>query len=88
MAYETIDRLKTYMKKKIDAIVTGEKVTFNINAHQLLDEINEMESKAKAFDNYIAEVRERVRFTENTEDDIDREIQKIINHYMGDIQND
>lgn len=50
MAYETIDRLKTYMQKKIDAIVTGEKVTFNINAHQLLDEINEMESKAKAFD--------------------------------------
>lgn len=50
MAYETIDRLKTYMQKKIDAIVTGEKVTFNINAHQLLDEINEMERKAKAFD--------------------------------------
>ncbi|MDH9161282.1 hypothetical protein PYL56_07865 [Staphylococcus succinus] len=53
MAYETIDRLKTYMQKKIDAIVTGEKVTFNINAHQLLDEINEMERKAKAFDELV-----------------------------------
>ena len=50
MAYESIDRLKKYMQKKIDAIVTGEKVTFNINAHQLLDEINDMEYKAKAFD--------------------------------------
>ena len=50
MTYESIDRLKKYMQKKIDAIVTGEKVTFNINAHQLLDEINEMDRKAKAFD--------------------------------------
>ena len=53
MAYESIDRLKKYMQKKIDAIVTGEKVTFNINAHQLLDEINEMERKAKAFDKIV-----------------------------------
>lgn len=53
MAYESIDRLKKYMQKKIDAIVTGEKVTFNINAHQLLDEINDMEHKAKAFDKLV-----------------------------------
>lgn len=53
MAYESIDRLKKYMQKKIDAIVTGEKVTFNINAHQLLDEINEMERKTKAFDKLV-----------------------------------
>ena len=53
MAYESIDRLKKYMQKKIDAIVTGEKVTFNINAHQLLDEINDMEYKAKAFDKLV-----------------------------------
>ncbi|UEH02033.1 hypothetical protein [Staphylococcus gallinarum] len=50
MAYESIDKLKKYMQKKVDAIVTGEKVTFNINAHQLLDEIKEMERKARAFD--------------------------------------
>ncbi|MDW4382519.1 hypothetical protein QI097_00495 [Staphylococcus saprophyticus] len=53
MAYESIDRLKKYMQKKIDAIVTGEKVTFNINGHQLLDEINETERKAKAFDKVL-----------------------------------
>ena len=59
MAYESIDRLKKYMQKKIDAIVTGEKVTFNINAHQLLDEINEMERKAKAFDELKKHVDEQ-----------------------------
>ncbi|NQE00222.1 hypothetical protein [Staphylococcus xylosus] len=49
-----------------------------------VDVINEMERKAKAWDNYIAEVRERVRFTENTEDDIESETQKVINYYMED----
>lgn len=57
MAYESIDRLKKYMQKKIDAIVTGEKVTFNINAHQLLNEINEMERKAKAWEELKEEMR-------------------------------
>lgn len=42
----------------------------------------DLERKARAWDNYIAEVRERVRFTENTEDDIDRETQKVIDYYM------
>ncbi|ASN72430.1 hypothetical protein AB6F27_05570 [Staphylococcus saprophyticus] len=50
MAYESIDKLKVYMQKKINAIVTGEQVKFNINAHQLLDEISELERKAKAMD--------------------------------------
>lgn len=50
MAYESVDRLKQYMQKKVDAIATGEQVKFNINAHELLDEINEMEQKVKAFD--------------------------------------
>lgn len=53
MAYESIDKLKVYMQKKINAIVTGEQVKFNINAHQLLDEISEMERKAKAFDKVL-----------------------------------
>lgn len=53
MAYENIDKLKVYMQKKIDAIVTGEQVKFNINAHQLLDEMSEMERKAKAFDEIV-----------------------------------
>ena len=53
MAYESIDKLKIYMQKKIDAIVTGEQVAFNINAHQLLDELNEMERKAKSFERIV-----------------------------------
>lgn len=52
MAYQSIDKLKVYMQKKIDAIVTGEQVKFNINAHQLLDEISEMEHKAKAWEQF------------------------------------
>ncbi len=40
--------------------------------------------KAQAWDNYIAEVRERVRFTENTEDDLEKETQKVIDYYMED----
>ncbi|UBV34080.1 hypothetical protein JGY90_10230 [Staphylococcus xylosus] len=44
----------------------------------------DLEHKAKAWDNYIAEVRERVRFTENTEDDIESETQKVIDYYMED----
>ena len=48
------------------------------------DEIKEVYRKARAWDNYIAEVRERVRFTENTEDDIENETQKVIDYYMED----
>ena len=48
------------------------------------DEIKEVYKKAKAWDNYIAEVRERVRFTENTEDDTENETQKVIDYYMED----
>lgn len=47
-----------------------------------VDAINEMERKAKAWDNYIAELRERVKITVNTEDDIERETQKVIDHFM------
>jgi len=47
-------------------------------------ELERVYRKAKAWDNYIAEVRERVRFTENTEDDIESETQKVIDYYMED----
>lgn len=48
------------------------------------DEIKEVYLKARAWNNYIAEVRERVRFTENTEDDVENETQKVIDYYMED----
>lgn len=47
-----------------------------------VDGIDMLERKAKAWDSYITEVRERVRFTENTEDDIESETQKVIDYYM------
>ena len=55
-----------------------------INPPKANRELQEVYRKAKAWDNYIAEVRERVRFTENSEDDIENETQKVINYYMED----
>lgn len=81
MAYESIDKLKIYMQKKIDAIVTGEQVKFNINAHQLLDEINEMERKAKAFDKISNLIESNyVDYGENNLEDVE----EIVNEYWED----
>lgn len=44
----------------------------------------EVYHKAKAWDKYIAEVRERARFTENTEDDIELETKKVVDYFMED----
>ena len=44
----------------------------------------EVYRKAKAWDNYIAEVRERVKITVNTDDDVERETQEVIDYYMED----
>ena len=69
MAYE-------YEKENKEAVM--------INPPKANKELQEVYHKAKAWDNYIAEVRERVRFTENSEDDIENETQKVINYYMED----
>ena len=55
-----------------------------INPPKANRELQEVYRKAKAWDNYISDVRERVRFTENTEDDIENETQKVIDYYMED----
>ena len=55
-----------------------------INPPKANRELQEVCRKAKAWDNYISDVRERVRFTENTEDDIENETQKVIDYYMED----
>ena len=47
-------------------------------------ELQEVYRKAKAWDNYIAEVRERVKITVNTDDDVERETQKVIDYFMED----
>lgn len=69
MAYE-------YEKENKEAVM--------INPPEANKELQEVYCKARAWDNYIAEVRERVRFTENTEDDIENETQKVIDYYMED----
>ncbi|RIM29622.1 hypothetical protein BUY35_07270 [Staphylococcus cohnii] len=97
MTYESIDKLKKYMQKKVDAIVTGEKVTFNINAHQLLDEIKEMERKAQAFDEIKEFIIEKLKEEEEKSriplDDYDyglyqayNQIDDIIQEHMTDIE--
>lgn len=77
MAYEyegeNIRKLKSYN------VLSG-----GANITKPIEELEEVYRKAKAWDNYIAEVRERVRFIENTEDDIESETQKVINYYMED----
>ena len=55
-----------------------------INQPKANRELKEVYRKAKAWDNYIAEVKERVRFTENTKEDVENETQKVIDYYMED----
>ena len=69
------------MRKRISSLIIDNPSEIDGYAY---DEIKEVYKKAKAWDNYIAEVRERVRFTENTEGDIENETQKVIDYYMED----
>ncbi len=55
-----------------------------INPPKANRELQEVYRKAKAWDNYIAEVRERVKITVNTDDDIEKETQEVIDYYMED----
>ena len=55
-----------------------------INTPKANRELQEVYRKAKAWDNYIAEVRERVKITVNTDDDVERETQKVIDYFMED----
>mgnify|MGYP006968298211 FL=1 len=79
MAYEYESRLKNRLLD-LEFDTWEETVQFEREYREL----ERVYRKAKAWDNYIAEVRERVRFTENTEDDIESETQKVIDYYMED----
>lgn len=59
-------------------------VTSAISTDQAVEELKEVYRKAKAWDNYIVEVKDRVRFTENTKEDVENETQKVIDYYMED----
>lgn len=67
-----------------DAIRFGLTMSDRDTTDDIWKMVDEVVNKAKAWDNYIAEVRKRVRFTENTEDDIENETQKVIDYYMED----
>lgn len=71
-----------YEKENISKIDHFNIVTGSNNVSRPSEELKEVYRKAKAFDNYIAEVKERVRFTENTEEDVENETQKVIDYYM------
>lgn len=77
MAYEYEENINNTVNKLSGVWLVEDKV-------KILKELQEVYRKAKAWDNYIAEVRERVRFTENTEDDIESETQKVIDYYLED----
>lgn len=47
-------------------------------------EMQEVYRKARAWDKYIAEVRERVKITVNTDNDIESETKKVIDYFMED----
>ena len=78
MAYEYEETIKNVIGT--EAVFSHEKE----KRQERVKELQEVYRKARAWDNYIAEVRERVRFTENTEDDIENETQKVIDYYMED----
>lgn len=54
----------------------------NKGYYVISDEVEDVYRKAEAWDNYVSEVRERVKITVNTEDDIEKETQEIIDYYM------
>ena len=74
MAYE-------YEKENVRKLKSYNVLSGGSNITKPIEELQEVYRKAKAWDKYIAEVRERVRFTENTEDDIEKETQKVIDYY-------
>ena len=55
-----------------------------INPPKANRELQEVYRKAKAWDNYISDVRERVKITVNTDDDIEKETQEVIDYYLED----
>jgi hypothetical protein len=53
MTDESINQLKSFLQDKLKAVTTGRRVDFDINANSLLDDIRELERKAKALDEVI-----------------------------------
>ena len=78
MAYENEEEVKS---------VIGTETVFSYEETEKearVKELQEVYRKAKAWDNYIVEVRERVKITVNTDDDVERETQEVIDYYMED----
>lgn len=53
MRDESINQLKSFLQDKLKAVTTGRRVDFDVNANELLDEVRELERKAKALDEIV-----------------------------------
>lgn len=53
MTYESINQLKSFLQDKLKAVTTGRRVDFDVNANELLDDVRELEQKAKALDEIV-----------------------------------
>lgn len=77
MAYE-------YEKENIRKLNSYNVISGGANITKPIEELQEVYRKAEAWDNYISDVRERVKITVNTDDDIEKETQEVIDYYMED----
>ncbi len=77
MAYE-------YENDVVSALISGG-MHYNSNAHyEMADEVEEVYAKAKAWDNYLAEVERDIRNISDNEDEIKWHVDYVINEYMED----
>nr|WP_275431666.1 DUF1024 family protein [Mammaliicoccus sciuri] len=58
---------------------------YNSNAHyEMADEVEDVYAKAKAWDNYLADVENSVREVMGNEDEVKWHVDYVINEYMED----
>ena len=71
-------------QERIQRIIRDNEDYWCIDNDKESEELQEVYRKAKAWDNYISDVRERVKITVNTDDDIEKETQEVIDYYLED----
>ena len=71
-------------QERIQRIIWDNEDYWCIDNDKESEELQEVYRKAKAWDNYISDVRERVKITVNTDDDIEKETQEVIDYYLED----
>ncbi|WP_204236760.1 DUF1024 family protein [Mammaliicoccus sciuri] len=67
------------------AELTSLGMQYNSNAHyEMADEVEDVYAKAKAWDNYLADVENSVREVMGNEDEVKWHVDYVINEYMED----